>query len=231
MKSYKDFLEILTELDSQDDKLRNKFDSSDTHHHVQESWPYIPQHSDHRLYQFVVMCEQLGKYLAEYKSLTEATASLFGRPDLQLPQKAFCLKVLDVGAGTGRIVKLLKECGINAAGIEFFEPYAEAGRKKFKLSEQELIVGDAFKMTPEFLQEFNVIYTYMPIKNPRRMSELHVQLFHTTSCSTVLTEMYPVYYPLIEGGDWSREFPFSIVYKRDFAVFFSAHPKTTRQSW
>lgn len=107
------------------------------------------------------------------------------------------VKFLDVGAGTGRIPKLGKEYGFGkSVGVEFFEPYVKAGRKFHKLSESELLVKDGFTLTRGFLQDFNVIYTYMPIVDSRKMTQLHSHLVFEADWNTVFVEMLPRYYPM-----------------------------------
>ena len=105
------------------------------------------------------------------------------------------LKFLDVGAGTGRIVKIAKDFGFDAFGIEYEEKYVKAGRKAFGFSEKELFQKDAFDIDADFLKDVDIIYTYMPVKNTELMGKLHTQLYSRAVYNTILLEMYPVYYP------------------------------------
>ena len=107
------------------------------------------------------------------------------------------VKFLDVGAGTGRIVDLARKFGFGkSVGVEFYEPYVIAGRKFHKLGESDLLVKDAFKLNYDFLKDFNVIYTYMPIRDGRKMCQLHCQLVSEAGWNTIFVEMLPRYYPV-----------------------------------
>lgn len=162
-----------------DREIRQSLSAADLYHHsaeVKGSYPYIAFHDEQRLCDFFRMLLQ--KHQSVYPN----------RP----------LKLLDVGAGTGRIVYLAKRFGIPAMGIEYHEPYVKLGREYFGLSEEELVVGDAFEMSVEFLAPITVIYTYMPLYNPLKMSELHFSMYHKTQYGTVFAEMLPSYYPMNE---------------------------------
>lgn len=130
------------------------------------SYPYIPMHDSVGLYEVFCMA------------------------------KKNKLSLLDIGAGTGRIIALAKFCGISAAGLEYQELYVKAGRKLFGLSEEELFVGDAFEISPETLSEYGLIYTYMPIRVAERMTDLHFSLYQKSAPGTKFVEMLPSYYPV-----------------------------------
>ena len=109
------------------------------------------------------------------------------------------IRFLDVGAGTGRIVRLAKEFGFQAEGIEYHSPYVEAGRKAHGLSEEELMVGDAFDLDSRFYRQFDVIYTFMPILDKKLMCKLHTHLVYEATADAfpvLFVEMLPEYYPL-----------------------------------
>lgn len=107
------------------------------------------------------------------------------------------VRFLDVGAGTGRIVDLARKYGFGkAVGVEFFEPYVIAGKEMHKLGESDLLVEDAFNLKWDFLKDFNVIYTYMPIRDSRKMSQLHCHLVAEAGWKTIFVEMLPQYYPV-----------------------------------
>lgn len=116
------------------------------------------------------------------------------------------LSLFDVGAGTGKIIMLAKFCGIPAAGLERQCVYVEAGRKVYGLSEEELMLEDAFEISPEILSKFGVIYTYMPIRNSKRMTELHFSLYSKVPKGTFFAEMLPEYYPLFEMANYRTWF-------------------------
>lgn len=105
------------------------------------------------------------------------------------------LKFLDVGCGTGRIVKIAQDFGFDAFGIEYEEKYIKAGRKAFGFSEKELFQKDAFDIDKDFLKNVDIIYTYMPIRTEELMGKLHCQLYSRAKFATVLLEMFPCYYP------------------------------------
>jgi SAM-dependent methyltransferase len=162
--------------------IRGKMNDAGIYNHeVKESSPYIPFHHVEKLYELFSGIRRLEDILCRKISL------------------------LDVGAGTGRIVYLAKKCGISAKGIEFHKPYVEAGRKAFKLSKDELQVQNAFDLSVEFILQFGVIYTYIPIKDISRMTELHFSLVNKIQSfkekdeegihSVIFTEMCRVYYP------------------------------------
>jgi SAM-dependent methyltransferase len=163
-------------------KVRCKmYDTETFKHKVDESWSYVPFLEEEKLYGLFSGIRKLEDILCQKISL------------------------LDVGAGTGRIVYLAKKCGISAKGIEFHQPYVESGRKAFKLSKDELQVQNAFDLSVEFLLQFGVIYTYMPLKDTARMTELHFSLVNKIqsfkekdgegSHSVIFAEMCRVYYP------------------------------------
>jgi SAM-dependent methyltransferase len=145
-------------------------------HKSKESYPYIPNHYFESLY---FIFSNMWEYKHKYPR-----------------SPIFKLSLLDVGAGSGRIVALAKACGIQAKGVEFHAPYVELGRKFYELSEDELIVGNAFDLKNDFLKQFSVIYTYMPIRNDARMAALHFHLESQAGDSTTFIEMLPRYYPM-----------------------------------
>jgi hypothetical protein len=174
---FREFYNSLWELDDQnEDKLRSE---SKYEHEVKESFPYIP--------------------FGDFTALHTLFVSIKSRD----AERGTQTSLLDVGAGTGRIVCLAKKFGIPAKGIEFYEPYVLLGRKTHELSDEELILGNAFDMTPEFLQEFGVIYTYMPLLDTSRMTELHFSMVnklqnrkYVHGQEIFMVEMYPMYYPM-----------------------------------
>lgn len=140
------------------------------------AYPYIPFHGVSNLYDLFINLVEYHQKRAYKKRL---------KPTL-----------LDVGAGTGRIVTLAKFMGIDAKGIELNSDCVIEGRKLYGLSEKELMVKDAFELDREFLEQFDVIYTYMPIAEPGLMGKLHMHLYATAGIWTVLAEMLPQYYPV-----------------------------------
>lgn len=168
-----EFEELCRESDQIDKGIQNGLNLKKIlNHNFKGRWNYIPFHHENILYEL-------------FSRIVEKIPSSFKEPS-----------ILDVGCGTGRIVWLAKQFGIKAKGIEFYNPYVENGRKFFNLSEEELIVQDAFDLSEEFLWQFSVIYTYMPISNKEKMGELHLNLRNKTRYPTILAEMYPVYYPV-----------------------------------
>jgi SAM-dependent methyltransferase len=175
----KKFEKFVEEIREKDLDLIHSLDASNTFYHgVQESYPYIPFIHSQELRFFIEMLKNRRQEFEWEKH--------------KIPTPC----VLDVGAGTGRIVKILKEFGIQAVGIEFHEPYVKLGREAYGLSEQELVLGDAFEMTREFLAGFNCIYTYMPLCSGKRMTELHFSIFQKILPNTIMVEMLPNYYPM-----------------------------------
>ena len=108
------------------------------------------------------------------------------------------LGFLDVGAGSGRIVHIMKKTGLfsKVCGVEFHKPYVNFGRKLYKLNSTELICKDAFTVDREFLKDIHMIYTYMPIRDKNIMGNLHNYLWNCSLADRVMVEMYPVYYPV-----------------------------------
>lgn len=141
-------------------------------HKKDEYYPYIPQHRTDDL----------------WRVFFEASMYFNGDEKVSL---------LDVGCGTGRILKLAKEYGIKeVCGVEFHKPYVEIGKKIHGLSNKELIVADAFTLDGKFLEKFNVIYTYMPIRDRSLMSNLNLHLIKNASRRTIFIEMQADYYPV-----------------------------------
>jgi SAM-dependent methyltransferase len=176
------FEKLVRKTDKTDWKIRSEmYDTETFEHKVDESWSYVPFLRGEKLYELFSGIRRLEDILCRKISL------------------------LDVGAGTGRIVYLAKKCGISAKGIEFHRPYVEFGRKVFKLSKDELQVQNAFDLSVEFLLQFGIIYTYMPLKDTARMTELHFSLVNKIqsfkekdgegSHSVIFAEMCRVYYP------------------------------------
>ncbi len=169
--TFDEFSKLYRDITDGDDEIGYQI-RKENPHNVIGSYPYIPFHDDDTLYYiFVKMLENKQK---SYMPLT----------------------LLDVGAGTGRIIHLAKFMGIAAKGIEFHEPYVTTGRKLYGLSEEELIVQDAFTLTPKFLEQFSVIYTYMPLYDSVKMTGLHCHLASNARRGTTLVEMLPSYYPM-----------------------------------
>lgn len=148
-------------------------------------FPYIPYGGNDthekgivKLYQIFL---ELSKYIiAPYNNIKPSTV------------------FLDVGAGSGRMVKLAEFFGFEARGIEVQEKYVELGRKYYRFKKDQLIVKDAFDIDQEFLKDIRIIYTYMPISRRELMTKLHMHLYSNAECNTVFAEMLPDYYPLDE---------------------------------
>lgn len=184
----KKFVRDITE---QDEVAVNSLYASNTYYHKrEESYPYIAfQESD--------VIFSLLRFFTENQN----------KPAV----------VLDVGCGTGRMVAIFREFGVEAYGVEFYQPYLELGRKLYAFSDEVLVQGDAFLLSKEFLQKFSVIYTYMPLHDSKRMSELHVSLYGKVSGGTYFTEMLPRYYPVNilhkVACSTGMAFPFAVVHK------------------
>lgn len=165
------FEEIFLNISQSNGRLiRSMRDTNIIEHNIKGSFPFIPYHGRDDLFvMFNGLQEAIGK-----------TAPTF----------------LDVGCGTGWIVKLAKELGFNAMGVEIYKPYVELGRMEFNLTENEVVCMDAFAITPEFLMSVDVIYTYMPLSDPNLMSKLHLDLYLKAHLPTLFIEMLPHYYPL-----------------------------------
>lgn len=103
-------------------------------------------------------------------------------------------RFLDIGSGTGRILALRKYLTNSPVmGLEINKELAEAGMKEYDLN--EIYFGDAFKLiTPEFLKSASVIYTYMPIADPKLMRKLEIQIEKSARPYTLRIEMLPVYF-------------------------------------
>ncbi len=101
---------------------------------------------------------------------------------------------LDVGCGTGRVLALARYLlGMKVIGIECIEKVAKAGMKAYDVP---IIVGDAFDIVNQKWMADNnitVVYTYMPISNALRMTELHLHLFKSLAHRSVRIEMLPRY--------------------------------------
>lgn len=175
-------LKYYMELDEQDVAIKQALRMADLYdHRHKESWEYISYHN-----------------LPELARL------------LEFLRKSYCghsPTICDVGAGTGRMVRLFRDFGYKAFGVEFHPPYVQHGRKVFDLSPDELILADAFKVPDEIYRTANVIYTYMPIRDQKLMSELHLHLYNVAKPGTILVEMYPVYYPTTAFDDSSNPWP------------------------
>lgn len=172
---YFEFLQESEKCDRIDKQILEKL-GAESKHRVEGRFSYIPFQEERTLYD---MFQEIRKRL-----------------DYNFYTRDYPTKFLDVGAGTGRIVRLAKFCGIDAVGVEFYQPYVEEGRKMMELGQDSLICRDAFTLDAEFLREFLVIYTYMPISRPPDMSRLHIHLFCNIQRPTVMVEMYPYYYPM-----------------------------------
>lgn len=100
------------------------------------------------------------------------------------------VKFLDVGAGSGRVIKIAKELGFDVVGLEVITEVALQGRKIFDLSPDELIIGDAFDVVNKnFLADVDIIYTYMPIRNSATMNKLRNHLYENAKMGCILVEM------------------------------------------
>lgn len=172
---YREFADLYKKIDEKDRQLIRKLDyEGKLRHGVRESYDYIPNHGTKGLY--------------EAFSHIKITLENAYRHDIGF---------IDVGAGTGRIVKLAKEFGFNpVCGVEFQEQYVKLGRKEYRLSDKELVVKDAFTLDAEFLKDFRAVYTYMPLIDRKRMSALCFHLNNIAKESTVFVEMLPEYFPL-----------------------------------
>lgn len=187
--SKESFVKLCKTVERLDEKLRSEIHADGIYQHgVKESYSYIPFYETHRLYElFSAIRKREEGYREE-------------------------IRLLDVGAGTGRIVYLAKRCGISAVGIEFHAPYVEYGRTAYKLSEDELQVRNAFELEPEFLGKFRVIYTYMPLNDQLRMSELHWSMaskiqnaLRSENYRVDFVEMLPRYYPMSSVSGYADE--------------------------
>lgn len=168
-KLYSKFHTYAKEIDAQDSELRDALRmAGKLQPPMNGAFPYIPFHGVSDLYDLFIN-------LVEYHQ----------KPTL-----------LDVGAGTGRIVALAKFMGIDAKGIELNPDCVIEGRKLYGFSEEELMVKDAFELDREFLKQFDVIYTYMPISNRDLMGKLHMHLYANAGSWAILAEMLPDYYPV-----------------------------------
>ena len=157
-----------------DDRIRDSLKAIGEFNHDLEqegSYPYIPMGACDKLYE------------------------LFSRI-LQLP--GYRRKFLDVGCGTGRIVKLAQKCGIPAKGIEYHSPYIKLGEIAFEFSSGDLIEKNAFELDYNFLKDFDIIYTYMPLYDREKMSKFHVSMVCEAKFGTIFVEMLPSYYPMNE---------------------------------
>lgn len=173
-----DFPYYLDKLSAKDGAVIRDLDNENKlYHRVKESYHYIPQTGDFELWSLV-------NFLHNRVRINYSNTP-FPHP-----------VVLDVGAGTGAKVRMFKDCGFSAAGIEFQYEYVKAGRKAHKLSHNELLWMNAFNITEEFLEGFSVIYTYMPLHNTKRMTELHNILWQKAQLGTIFVEMLPRYYPM-----------------------------------
>jgi SAM-dependent methyltransferase len=173
----KSFIEYSRKLEEFDQEIRMSLSASHSYQHDrrQESYPYIPYDAVENLwdvFQFIL-------YEKKFYGMKYVEFDL-----------------IDIGAGTGRIVALAKYVGLSAVGLEYHAPYVELGRKYMELSEEELLVGDAFQIEKEFLQKISNIYTYMPLHNHARMTELHFSLFLKARPSANFLEMLPIYHPM-----------------------------------
>jgi len=182
MPSMSEFADWMRESERKDDEIRHTLKAVGKYDHdlqKEGSYPYIPFHGY--------------RYLHEVFSMV-------------LKEKPERRGFVDIGCGTGRIVYLAKRCGIPAKGLEYHEPYTKLGKEMFGLSEEDLVVGNAFDVSDKFLCGFSFIYTYMPIMNPRKMTQLHVSLMEKAGYRTTFLEMLPKYYPMntaqISGDHW-----------------------------
>lgn len=173
---YSEFRDLHQNYLKEDEEIRRALrDTEQFNHKIVGSFPYIPYTGTRTLYEI-------------FSGIREAYENRTYYPDGG--------KFLDIGAGTGTIVKLAKDFGLSAVGIEFHEPYVIAGRKLHGLSDEELVLENAFNLHREFLTQFQVIYTYMPLCNSDKMSELHFQIFRRLDYEAVMVEMLPNYYPM-----------------------------------
>ena len=122
------------------------------------------------------------------------------------------IRFLDVGCGTGRVVKLAEIFGFKSFGVECLENVAMIGRNAYGLSEERLIWADAFDLDEEFLSRFDAIYTYMPIADRELMGKLHMHLVSksrkndSSYGNTLFVEMLPRYYPVCNKVTTHRYF-------------------------
>lgn len=171
--SKEDFCKADDLLREKDHAIRIALSAENAYYHgVQESYPYISFSNPEILWQ-----------------LFDALSQHFGGKEK--------VRFIDVGCGTGRIVKLARIYGLGKVhGLEFHKPYVDKGIKEFGLSLEDFTVGDAFDTTPEFLDRFNCIYTYMPIHDRKKMGFLALHLASNSVWNTVHVEMLPDYFPV-----------------------------------
>ena len=182
-EEFQKFVQYWEKMEKKDDKLERELDrEGKLYHDVKESYFYIPFHGDYTFFDMI-------SFIRNYKPR-------WHKRDI---------KVLDVGAGTGLKVKILNDYGVDAVGIEFQEEYVKVGRKAWKLTSEQLIVENAFNLTREFLSQFTHIYTYMPLRDPIRMGQLHVFLYSMVMHDTFFMEMLPSYYPMDLLGKNTKE--------------------------
>ena len=180
--SKKAFYDWCEESSWKDYEIRKALSEADLYNHPLEkdgSYPYIPFSADAALYD---LFEKISKMRASETTVIERDK----------------ISLLDVGCGTGRIVWLAKKFGLSAKGLEYHEPYVKLGKEYFGLSDEDLMVGNAFDLKYDFLKQFRVIYTYMPLYKPVEMTRLHFSMYYEAARHTIFVEMLPSYYPMSE---------------------------------
>lgn len=188
MMDLKDFAEQAFQIDKVDIEAENLLEISQEgvkaskENNQKGYFPYVP-FSSGGVYFYELFTELYAKYIHG--------VSWMGRDKIKTPT------FLDVGAGTGRIVKLAKTFGFNARGIEYQQEYVNVGRKMHNLGPDELICMDAFDLTTETLKDVDIIYTYMPIGQSNLMTNLHLWLVKESMNDTLFVEMLPSYYPVV----------------------------------
>ena len=177
-----DFLKYYHGIDDQDVAIKSALHSADLYkHNVEDSWEYISFHNFPELFRLL--------------------------KELRVMFSKLSPTICDVGAGTGRMVRIFRDFGFKSFGIEFHPPYVQYGRKAFDLSSEELMLADAFKIPDDIYRSANVLYTYMPVRNAKKMAELHLHLYNVAKPGTILVEMYPVYYPVEQFVDKNQPWP------------------------
>jgi hypothetical protein len=213
--SIEEFYKFADGIDDLDDTMRDTLQESGlyTHNLQKESYPYIAMHNSMQLY-------NVFQTIFNLKKVMEVSSK-------------FQYDLTDIGAGTGRIVKLAKFFGLKARGLEYHEPYTKLGRTLFDLSADELIVGNAFDVSKKYVQESFVIYTYMPLHNHDRMSELHFSLYSKAKTGSWFVEMLPRYYPMNIAGvqGFKNQAPGFVASCVPEKSYFGLTRRIAQQSW
>lgn len=92
-------------------------------------------------------------------------------------------KFVDVGAGLGFKVRIAKEFGFEADGIEFDKRYIEFARKYFGTN---LIYKDALKAN---YKDYDVIYFYQPMCDGEKQEQLEDRIISTMKDDAIVIPM------------------------------------------